>query len=246
MSAPCLLTGSSGYLLMTGYWLNAGALPPLSVDGSSRDRTPPGELRLHPLSDGGCINRTHFGEQCQHPVSEGGGRLRTPPGELRLHPVSADGNARLVRRKSSMGVTMVETSQVSSNRFPSSRDRRQVLMENSSSSPLVSPKPAWLRTAVLTPRLQNSRVGRLLELQMQSSPSSLRATRPYGASQSFRLTSSSHSFPQSRRSVPPPYEEEPPSVPLSCSFHVTETGSQDLRKSRSARLMAKPCPASFG
>eukprot|EP00798_Chlamydomonas_sp_ICE-L_P022206 gene22206-29269_t len=170
-------------------------------------------------------------DRCQHPRSDGGGRRCTTPGEPSLHLWSADGNGRQGRRIS-MGYAMVETSQASSNRFPSSRDCRQVPMESSSSSPLVYPKPAWLRTAVLTPRLQNSRVGRLLELQMQSSPSSLRATRPYGASQSFRQPSSSRLFPPSRQSISSPSEGKPPSAPLSFSFKVTETGNQDFRESR--------------
>eukprot|EP00798_Chlamydomonas_sp_ICE-L_P015148 gene15148-21210_t len=190
--------------------------------------TPLRDRCQHPQSDGGGRRCTPPGEQSLHPRYDGGGRRYTLSGEQSQHPLPADGTGRQGRRIS-MGNAMVESSQASSNRFPSSRDRRQVQMESSSSSPLVYPKPAWLRTAGLTPRLQNSRVGRLLELQMQSSPTSSRATRPYGASQSFRLPSSSRLFPPSRRSMsPPPLEGKPPSAPLSFSFKVTETRSQDF------------------
>eukprot|EP00798_Chlamydomonas_sp_ICE-L_P019840 gene19840-26531_t len=164
-----------------------------------------------------------------------GDRHCTPPaGEQSLQPMSnADGTYLPAHRSlhqpmGSMYRAMVESSQVSRHRFASSGDCLLMSME----SEAVSPKPPWLQTALLTPRLQNSRVGRLLELQKQNSSTSLRTVSSF---QSFILPSSSNSSRHLRSASAYGTSSHP--------LQVMRSRRRDLRKSRSAHMLAKPSPA---
>eukprot|EP00798_Chlamydomonas_sp_ICE-L_P028327 gene28327-31447_t len=223
---------------------------PRPLVNSGLGHTEPSDILLtFSFGDTGILeDEPSFIAKIMHAEQEGrmhsrGGWLRTPPGELRLRPVPNGNDMFLPYRSSSrvrcsldsLGYAAVEARQAFSNRFarqPVSAECGGSRMGSASASP-VSRSPAWLRTSSLAPRLQDTRVGRLLDGTCMSAEHSV-----VPSSRSVKVL---NTRVQDLR----PYMSADNSVVRSShSVQVMNTVYQDLLESCSEYLEAKTSPAS--